>query len=179
MRHPFVIFSLIFFPSLALSQGTDSTRASEITGSVDALEIKAGDLPPGASVFGRDNIVYVARQPLLTAIENEILNIEAREVRALLARDTLALRLIWQRDFTLDERSNELVTGKNPLPYYILLKRFLKNITPSGAMVFTSGFEVVQELKANGKVGDRIKRPYFHTWTNEFGVWKLATNRHD
>ena len=176
MKYSLLLCSIMLLPGLALPQASDSSRNNAFQPAASAW---AGGAMAEPHMIIRENVTFTTTNLQLTPIESQILDAEVREVRALLSRDTSSLRQIWRRDFMLDHPRNELITGQNPLPYYVLLNRFVQKCTPSGTMVFTSGFEVVQELKANGKVGDRIKRPYFHTWTNEFGVWKLATNRHD
>lgn len=45
-------------------------------------------------------------------------------------------------------------------------------------VVYTSGFEFIQELKQNGKVDERVKRSFFHVWMKKNGSWKLSTKTH-
>jgi hypothetical protein len=115
----------------------------------------------------------------MSAIENEIAILESRECQAVLKRDTLILKEIWVRDFTLDEPLNGLVSGKNPLRYYTSLKRMIEKFSTVDSLVFTSGYELGQQLSISGKLEDPIKQTFFHTWAKKNGVWKLSTKTKD
>ena len=108
-------------------------------------------------------------------IERVIVDLEARECKALLKRDTLALREIWTRDFTLDEAMDKVISEKNALPYYISVSRMIETFSAAGNLVFTSGYEILQQLSPHGKLEDPVKQSFFHTWTNRNGIWKLST----
>ena len=130
--------------------------------------------------MSRGNITIAMTNFQLSPIENEIADLEGLECDALLKRDTAVLRRLWARDFTLDDPLNELVDGKNPLPYYVSYTRMVEKLTVIGDdMVYTSGKEFLQRLRTDGVVEDRVERKYFHAWTRKFGVWKLTTKRHN
>ncbi|HTJ52457.1 MAG TPA: hypothetical protein VL443_23520 [Cyclobacteriaceae bacterium] len=123
----------------------------------------------------KDNITFTTYSFQLSPIENEILDAEALECKALLKRDTSILKNIWARDFTLDDSSTKiLMNGKNPLPYYAYLSRFVESFSTMGNIVYTSGYESFQQLKANGELEAVARRNYAHTWTRKYGVWKLS-----
>ncbi|MEX2235315.1 MAG: hypothetical protein WD824_24340 [Cyclobacteriaceae bacterium] len=80
----------------------------------------------------------------------------------------------------MDDPLNELVDGKNPLPYYVSCARMIEKLTVMGDdIVYTSGKEYLQRLRTDGVVEDRLERKYFHAWTRKFGVWKLTTKTHN
>jgi hypothetical protein len=126
----------------------------------------------------KDNLTFRTSGIIMSPIEKEICELEALECKAILKRDTSVLRTLWFRDFTVDDPLNEVVIGKNPLPYYVSFSRMVENFSVLENMVFTSGYELVQRLKANAKIGDPVKRNYFHKWVRKNGVWKLASKTH-
>lgn len=123
----------------------------------------------------RGNVSFATDNLVMTPLENEIADAEDRECKALLKRDTTALKNIWLRDFTLDEPKNELVSGKNPIPYYVFVSRVVEKCNAIGSNVYTSGYELTQKLKAGGQLEDPVRSTFFHAWTNQFGTWKLST----
>lgn len=129
-------------------------------------------------ILSKDHLIFYTDYILMSPLESEITDLESRECTALLKRDTATLVRLWARDFTLDEPTNKLATGKNPLPYYVSFTRIVEKLGAFDNIVFTSGYELSQQLNLNGKLDDPIKRNYSHTWTKEFGVWKLTTNTH-
>lgn len=123
----------------------------------------------------KDNVTIETYNLQLTLIETEISDMESTECKALLKRDTSALKNIWLRDFTLDEPQNELHTGKNPIPYYVSLNRTIEKFTILDNVVYTSGHEYIQRLKSDGKIDEPINKEFSHMWTKKFGTWKLST----
>ena len=126
-----------------------------------------------------DNLTFATYNIPMSAIENEIANLEARECKAVLKRDTIVLKQIWKRDFTLDEPIGKLVSGKNPLPFYTSLIRVIEKFSTTDNLAFASGYELGQQLSATGKLEDPIKQTFFHTWTKKNGIWKLSTKTKD
>ena len=68
-----------------------------------------------------------------------------------------------------------VIDGHNVLPYYVAIQRVIEQLNVAGSMVFTSGYEVVQQLNSSGKLEEPVKQKFFHTWTNRYGIWKLST----
>lgn len=126
-----------------------------------------------------DNITIATYNLQLSVMEREMAELESRESQAVLKRDTAELIKLWARDFTLDEASDKLVNGKNPLPYYASFSRLIERCTPVGNDVYTSGYEMVQLLPTNGPMKDPVKRTFFHAWTRKNGQWKLITRTND
>lgn len=123
----------------------------------------------------RDNVVLAMSKLFLTPVEDQIFNLEVQECSAMLKRDTSRIKELWQRDYTLDDPAKEIVTGKNPLPYYVSLGRVIEKLTVIEKVAFVSGNETYREIKYDGKLTDTAKRNFFHTWTFQNGSWKLTT----
>jgi hypothetical protein len=176
-----MFYLFILLPSLALAQEGSIRRIipNSSIGENTSLSNTYVLSGPQKAILSRGDVSFVYYGLQLTALENEILDMEGLERHALLKRDTAALRQIWQRDFTLDAPQNKVIAGPNPLPYYIALSRLVERCTPVGDLVFTSGFEFVQELKPNGQLDAQVKRSFFHAWSKRFGQWKLSTNSHE
>jgi len=129
-------------------------------------------------VKSKDNVVFKVHDLQMSKIENEITDLESRECGAVKKRDTLVLIRLWARDFTLDKKQNEVVYSKHALPNYMSLTRMIENLTVvDSSTVFTSGYEMFQEIKDDWKVEPPAKRNYSHTWTRRNGLWKLTTKR--
>lgn len=126
-------------------------------------------------IVTRGNVSFATNNLVMTPLENEISDAEDRECKALLKRDTTALKNIWLRDFTLDEPNNEFVNGKNPIPYYVFVTRLVEKCSVTGSNVYTSGYELTQKLTPNGQLEAPVKNTFFHAWTNQSGTWKLST----
>jgi hypothetical protein len=108
-------------------------------------------------------------------LENEIIDLESRECKALKERDPATLHQLWSRDFTLDNQQNKLVDSQNALPNYMSIGRMVEKIAVLDInMVTTSGTESYQQVK--GSKIETNQRKFFHTWTRRFGTWKLTTN---
>lgn len=141
------------------------------------------DFNPGLSgISGDKQYISVGEHVMLqtgniriSSIERIIVDLESRECKALLKRDTVALRDLWTRDFTLNENLDKVIYEKSNLPYYIAIARMIEKLNVAGNLAFTSGYEVVQQLSAHGKLEEPVKQSFFHTWTNRNGVWKLST----
>lgn len=130
-------------------------------------------------IRAREHLTIVTGKPQFSAIENHIIALEYAECNALLKRDTIVLRRIWPRDYSLDERGIGLANGRNPLPYYTVLNRIIEKLNSTDTVVFTSGIEYVQMLNTDGKVNDVTTRRFFHAWRGRYGIWKLTTRLHE
>jgi hypothetical protein len=187
MRSILTLFLLLPFTFSAYSQNLDSTaterpRSRNFTSynSQSKADRTFSHLPGTQKYYiSKDNIVFVTHNLQMSAIENEIADLEDRECKAILKRDTAVLIMLWTRDFTVDEPSSGLVNSKNTLPYYASFSRMVEKFTDMGDIIYTSGYEMVQPLKADGGIDDPVKRNYFHRWVKRNGVWKLATKTHD
>ena len=126
-------------------------------------------------VHGRDNVVFFSSGLILSAVENQMLNQEVIERKAMMDRDETTLKNIWARDFSLNEsKTNEIMSSQSGLPFFASLTRVVEKCNAVGELVFTSGYEQVRKLKPNGQLDEEFKRNFFHTWTQKDGVWKLS-----
>lgn len=139
--------------------------------------IRASDYP-NKYIVSRGNVILATSNLVPTLVENQIIDSENRECKALLDRDTAALRTLWLRDFTLDAPQNDLLLGNNPIPYYVSLSRFVQKFTILDNMVITSGTESFILLNTNGKVEERKERAFTHTWSRQGFSWRLSTKSH-
>lgn len=160
------------------SQTVEATSTLDTSLSVTSLQ------SPRASewwwIRSKKHIAFKSHHLRTSAIENQILELESQECGALKDRDTLALMRLWARDFTLDKKQNELVYGKQTLPNYLSLTRMIESImVVDSNTVFTSGYEMFQEIKYGSKLEQPAKRSYSHTWIRRNGLWKLTMKRTD
>ncbi len=123
-----------------------------------------------------ENVAIRTPNLQMSAIEHEIGDLESRECGALKNRDTLALLNLWARDFTLEEKQNELVYERNGLKNYLSLSRMIEAITSMDSQtVMTSGYEMFREVREGWKIQPDSTRRFFHVWTKKNGAWKLTT----
>jgi hypothetical protein len=113
----------------------------------------------------------------LTSAEEELSRWESLEIRALLKRDTTALRNIWLRDFTLDEPHNKIHIDSNPIPNYVSLWRLIDRFTVSDNHAYVTGVEYAIQLNHDGR--EQIKRKYTHLWVKKLWTWKLAAKTYE
>ncbi len=177
-----IILFIIVTTTRTFSQTTDTTTTFKTLDSSNTLfkGIQSnGEFNSGKQkvIIVRDNVVIESNEFQLNLIENEIADIESSEIKALLKRDTAALKKIWSRDFTLEEPQNKVNFEKNPLPRYVSLNRTILKITILDNVVYTSGREYSQLLRRDGRLDDPIERDFFHTWKNRYGVWRMSTKK--
>ncbi|MBL0742986.1 nuclear transport factor 2 family protein [Chryseolinea lacunae] len=130
------------------------------------------------AIVSKGNISIKTHGLSLSALETEITDLESRECDAVRKRDTLMLMRLWSRDFTLQEKQDEIINSKNGLPNYISLTRMIETITIlDNNTVSTSGFELFREIRADRKSNPEETRKYFHIWTRKNDLWKLTTKR--
>ncbi|MBX2957496.1 MAG: hypothetical protein KF846_15130 [Cyclobacteriaceae bacterium] len=129
-----IICTALLSKAQAFGQGPDSiflsgptsfktlttTRLSNFTGEKQKRWIKI------------DDVVVETSNIALTPVEETLAKAESVEIRALLKRDTVALKRIWLRDFTLDELHNKVQHDPNPLPHYLSLNRRIEKILITG-----------------------------------------------
>ena len=113
-------------------------------------------------------------------IASTIKALEQKEVLAVLAKDTAALRQLWSPDFTVNTPFNTVVEGgKNTLDRpvitrlnYLRFERNTEKVLVKGDVVITMGNELVVEKGENGEAGRTIKRRYTNIWMKQNGVWQ-------
>jgi hypothetical protein len=127
-------------------------------------------------IVSKENIVYYSSSPIASPAEKEIADLESRECTALKKRDGIMLSRLWFRDFSLDKKQNEIVTGNSSLANYLSLSRVVEKITVINAdLVYTSGYELFQEFTNSPTLAPAAKRTFFHTWKRENSVWRLTS----
>jgi hypothetical protein len=131
---------------------------------------------PTQIIVSKENIVFYSTALVVSPLEKEIAELESRECDAVKKQDGVTLRSLWARDFSLDKKQNEIVTGNNALPNYLSFSRVVEKITTLNAnMVCTSGYELYREITNSSKLQPTARRTYFHTWKRENGIWKLTS----
>lgn len=135
--------------------------------------------PSNKIIIAKDNVTFLASRLQMTAEEQEIFEMEAMECKALLKRDTIVLKNLWERDFTANQPVNVVVAGKNPLPYYVSYSRAVENFMIKGDLVYTSGHETFQQLRSDSRLEDPIKRIFYHTWIKKFSGWRLVAKSYE
>jgi len=114
-------------------------------------------------------------------IEEEIKKLEQMEVRAVLAKDTVALKKIWDKNFVVNSPANKVVLAKTNSVDRPVLKeqrtsftREVEFITVRGDIVFSMGNETVVPTGDIPKSGQTVKRRYTNIWMKVDGEWKLV-----
>jgi hypothetical protein len=168
--------SLLFVFALYLDAPSQVNADSSVNADPS---IRFSDYKAQKWLVNNDHVALWTKNMLLTAYETEIMNIESREIEALLRRDTSALRKIWCRDFTLDDTNNsQVMSSNNPLPFYVSLHRLIEGLTKIENIVSTHGYETYQLLKPNGKPVPPVRRSFSHMWIQKHGEWTLLTKSH-
>lgn len=126
-----------------------------------------------------DEVVVETFNIALTPIEEQLARAESGEVKALIKRDTTALKNIWLQDFTLDEQLNRVHYDPNPLPHYLSLNRKIEKILVIDNRAYVSGMEYAVQVQDNNKVNTQVTRKYVHLWKKELFGWKLATKTYE
>jgi ketosteroid isomerase-like protein len=114
-------------------------------------------------------------------IEEEIKKLEQMEVRAVLSKDTVALKKLWDRDYVVNNPNNQIVLAKsNPVDRPVLnmprtsFTRDVEHITVRGDIVFSMGSETVVPAGEDPKTGQLVKRRYTNIWMKVNGDWRLV-----
>jgi hypothetical protein len=152
-----------------------STRRSSYMNRPDSVYLPLSAYRQPNQLIVKDNIALASPNLIRSPIEIEISELEALECKAILKRDTMVLKKLWARDFTLDAPLNKVIESKNTLPYYVSYKRIIENLNVIGDAVYSRGYEMVQHLKVNGKLEDPVKKSYFHVWKKQNGSWRLVS----
>jgi hypothetical protein len=181
MKQCLIFVASQFLTHLICGQATDST-SSFITAEQYGTSNKADQVVEefyGARGhkrwISRRHITIETTKLQLSSVEDEIAELESQECDALYRRDTLVLRVIWWRDFTLDGPKSELRTGNSPIPYYTTLYRTIDSFTVTDGVVYTSGTEYMRRLQSNGKVMGLVTRRFTHMWVRKLFSWKLSS----
>lgn len=115
----------------------------------------------------------------LTPIEEQLARAESAEIKALLRRDTSALKNIWLQDFTRDKPHNKVLHDPNPLPQYLSINRRIEKILLTGVHAYVSGMEYAVQIQEDNTVDTQVAQKYTHLWIKELFGWRLASKRYD
>ncbi|MBX2970999.1 MAG: nuclear transport factor 2 family protein [Cyclobacteriaceae bacterium] len=126
-----------------------------------------------------DEVLVETFNLALTPMEEQLAKAESGEIKALVKRDTSALKNIWLQDFSLDESHNKVHHNQNPLPHYLSLHRRIEKILITGDHVYVSGIEYAVQVQDNRHVNTQVARKYTHLWIKELFGWRLATKNYN
>lgn len=114
-------------------------------------------------------------------IENEIRNLEQKEVKAVLEKDSVMLLQLWDKDYVVNSPDNVVVfPGKTTLDRPVLKRsrfsftRDVEQIIVRDDVVFSMGSETVTPFDDKNLPGQIIKRRYTNIWMKRDGTWKLV-----
>lgn len=112
--------------------------------------------------------------------ENEIRNLEQKEVQAILDKDTITLKKLWDNDYVVNNPENIIVLAKpNIADRPVLQKqrtsftREVEKIIFNGDVAISMGREMVESKGDNQKSEQTIERRYTNIWMKKDGAWKL------
>ena len=114
------------------------------------------------------------------AVETEINKLEQSEVQAVLAKDTITLKKLWDKDYVVNNPENKIVPAKsNSVDRPVLQKqrtsftREVEKITVNGDVAISMGKEIVVAMDDTQKTEQTIERRYTNIWMKKDGSWKL------
>jgi hypothetical protein len=117
-------------------------------------------------------------------IVNEIKKLEQEEVQAVLNKDTITLKRLWDKDYVVHNPENKIVVaGTNPLNRPVLqnqrtsFTRTVENIIINDNIAISMGRETVVSFNEASKSEQITERRYTNIWMKKNGFWKL-TARH-
>ncbi|MEP6594915.1 MAG: nuclear transport factor 2 family protein [Ginsengibacter sp.] len=113
-------------------------------------------------------------------VEADIRDVEQTEVRAVLEKDTVTLKKLWDKDYIVNNPDNKVVLAKpNPVDRPVLQKprasftREIEKILINGDIVISMGSETIIPAGDLPKSGQTVKRRYTNIWMKKDGSWKL------
>ena len=115
------------------------------------------------------------------AIEIEIRSLEQNEVQAILNKDTVTLKKLWDKDYIVNNPENKIVLAKpNPVDRPVLQKqknsftREVEKIIINGDIVISMGKETVVSMVESSKSEQTVERRYTNIWMKKDASWKLV-----
>ena len=119
------------------------------------------------------------------SLEALIRRLDHAEAEGLLHRDTIALRRIWARDFTVNNPRNSVTRGsegvvaliRNGTIDYSSFARDIETILFHGDVVIVMGAETITPVNKAPYAGQTVRRRFTHFWMRRNGEWRL-TARH-
>jgi hypothetical protein len=112
--------------------------------------------------------------------ETEIRNLEQMEVQAILAKDSVTLLKLWDKDYTVNSPDNVIYfAGKTTLDRPVLKRdrttftRNIEHITIKENFAFSMGSETVVPAGDAPQNGQIVKRRFTNIWQKQESGWKL------
>ncbi len=120
---------------------------------------------------------YVCAQD--QSIETEIQNLEQTEVKAILNKDTVTLKNLWDKDYIVNNPENKIILAKpNPVDRPVLQKsrssftREVEKILINNNIAISMGKETVVLITDQSE--QTINRRYTNIWMKKDNAWKLV-----
>lgn len=124
----------------------------------------------GFSLLAQDN-----------TIETEIKELEQNEVQAVLNKDTLALKKLWDKDYVVHNPEGKIVLAKlNSVDRPVLqtqrtsFTRQVERVIINGDIAISMGKETVVSIEDGSKPAQTVERRYTNIWMKKEGSWKLV-----
>jgi hypothetical protein len=113
--------------------------------------------------------------------EEELKKLEQMEVKAVLEKDTITLKKLWDKEYVVNSPDNKVnLAIPNSVFRPVLNKprisftREVEHITIRGNIAFSMGSETIIPGGDLPKSGQTVKRRYTNIWMKVDGSWKLV-----
>lgn len=114
------------------------------------------------------------------ATQDEIKQLEQKEVQAVLATDSVVLKKLWDKNYVVNNPENRIVPAvPNSVSRPVLQRartsfiREVELITINGDVAVSMGNETVVPAGDLPNAGQAVKRRYTNIWMRKDGAWKL------
>ena len=115
-------------------------------------------------------------------LENEIRELEEKELKAMFSKDTVALKKIWAADFMVNAPFNRVTLStrelldmvNNGTIQFSSFTRNIEQLTVKKELVITMGSEAVVFIGKVPQAGKTIKRRFTNIWLKQNGIWRLS-----
>lgn len=112
-------------------------------------------------------------------IETEIRTLEQTEVKAILNKDTVTLKKLWDKDYIVNNPENKIIPAKsNQVDRPVLQKskssftREVEKILVNGDIAISMGNETIVAITNQSE--QTVKRRYTNIWMQKGDSWKLV-----
>lgn len=116
-----------------------------------------------------------------SVVETEIRANEQREVQAILAKDTIVLKQLWDKDFVVHNPESKIVLAKaNSVDRPVLqnqrtsFTRVVEKVMINGDVAISMGRESVVAMSDIAATEQTVERRYTNIWMKKEGTWKLV-----
>lgn len=129
------------------------------------------------TIVGCGGYLYAQDQNVDAAIRS----LEQIEVQAVLEKDTVTLRRIWDKNLIVNSPENRVVLSTaNPADRPVMTKarlsftRQVEQILVRGNTAISMGSETLIPAGDQSQSGQPVKRRYTNIWEKQEGSWKLV-----